>query len=80
MSDSDPTAVPFLARGESAGEGTGFGCPLCGGRFTHGTLVCGSCPLNAGCEIVKCPSCGYQFPRSSRLVSWAQKLFRAVRG
>lgn len=79
MSGSDPTIVPFVARGDAAEEATGFACPLCGGRFTHGTLVCGSCPLNAGCEIVKCPSCGYQFPRRSRLVSWAQKLLQVAR-
>ena len=79
MSQADPRLVPFLAR-DRAEEATAFACPLCGGRFTHGTLVCGSCPLNAGCEIVKCPSCGYQFPRRSRVWSWARKLLRVERG
>jgi hypothetical protein len=80
MSVPDPLGIPFQSR-EGREEGaTSFSCPLCGGRFSHGTLVCQSCPLNAGCEIVKCPSCGYQFPRRSRLVTWAQKLIRVARG
>ena len=80
MSGSDPLLVPFRAQEDEASAATAFSCPLCGGHFTHGTLVCGACPLNAGCEIVKCPSCGYQFPRRSRIVGWAQRLFRAARG
>jgi len=80
MSEPDPLDVPFASREGREDGATGFSCPLCGGRFSHGTLVCGSCPLNAGCEVVKCPSCGYQFPRRSRLVSWAQRLLHAARG
>ena len=74
MSQPHPDLVPFVPKMGAGDTSTAFDCPLCGGRFTHGTLVCGSCPLNAGCEIVKCPSCGYQFPRRSRLVTWVQKL------
>ena len=76
MTASSPNDTPFVARPADRGEpgiATSFQCPLCGGRFTHGTLVCTSCPLNVGCEIVKCPSCGYQFPRRSRLVEWARR-------
>jgi predicted amidophosphoribosyltransferase len=54
-------------------EGTVFVCGLCGARFTHGGQVCGGCALQAGCHLVKCPSCGYQFPRSSRLVDWLRR-------
>ena len=50
-------------------------CALCGGRFDHGGVVCGGCPLASGCDIVKCPHCGYQFPRASRLVEWWRRLF-----
>ncbi len=67
--------TPFAPVPAEGTEGTEFGCPLCGMRFSHGGLVCASCPLNAGCEILKCPNCGYQFPRSSRLVDWARRLF-----
>lgn len=75
MSGPERADVPFVVRDGAPAEATEFSCPLCGARFSHGTLVCGSCPLNAGCEIVKCPSCGYQFPRRSRIVEWAKRLF-----
>ena len=75
MSAPPPERTPFVAKTAAARDAaTEFLCPLCGARFSHGTLVCGSCPLNAGCEIVKCPSCGYQYPRRSRLVEWAKRL------
>jgi Fe2+ transport system protein FeoA len=51
-------------------------CTLCGSRFLHGGVVCGACPIAAGCDLVKCPSCGYQFPRGSRLVAFVRRLFR----
>jgi len=75
MSESHPELVPFVPKAEGRGDATEFSCSLCGARFTHGTLVCVSCPLNAGCEVVKCPSCGYQFPRRSRIVDFARRLF-----
>lgn len=55
--------------------GTVFHCALCGARFTHGDRVCGACPLVNGCQLVRCPSCGYQFPRESALVSGLQRLW-----
>jgi Fe2+ transport system protein FeoA len=58
-----------------------FACALCGLRFTHGGQVCASCPITQGCEdLVRCPRCGYQFPRGSRTVAWLQRLFRRRRG
>jgi ferrous iron transport protein A len=74
MSDARPDLVPFEPVRDDAGDATRFTCALCGMRFTHATLVCASCPMNAGCEVVKCPSCGYQFPRRSRLVDLARRL------
>lgn len=73
------TDAPFtpLERGEP--DATVFTCALCGDRFTHGGQVCGTCPLTAGCDIVKCPNCGYQFPRSSRTVEWFRRLFERWR-
>ena len=60
--------------------GTVFTCALCQARFTHGDRVCGACPLHAGCELVRCPNCGYQFPRSSRLVEWLEQWWHRGRG
>lgn len=74
-----PEATSFVSIGPAPVTATAFACSLCGCRFTHGTLVCTSCPLNAGCEIVKCPNCGFQFPRTSRLVEWARRLARRMR-
>lgn len=72
--------VPFEPVSDAATKGSIFRCGLCGTRFTHGRQVCGSCPLNAGCELVTCPSCGYSFPRRSVLVDWVRRLFARARG
>ena len=56
-------------------SGTIFQCALCGARFTHGARVCGTCPLRRGCDVVCCPNCGYQFPRSSHLAVWLSRLW-----
>jgi hypothetical protein len=37
--------------------------------------VCVSCPLNFGCDVVKCPACGYQSPRRSRIVDFVRGVF-----
>jgi Fe2+ transport system protein FeoA len=60
---------------------TAFACALCGLRFTHGGQVCASCPITHGCEdLVRCPRCGYQFPRGSRTLAWAARLWGRLRG
>jgi len=65
--------VPFEPAGAQP-EGTTFECSLCGLRFTHGGKVCTSCALSGGCDLVKCPGCGFQFPRESRTVSLLRRL------
>ena len=78
MSEGSAELTPFVAKADDAARAaTEFTCSLCGTRFTHGTLVCGSCPMNAGCEVVKCPSCGFQSPRRSRIIDWAKKVLGA---
>ncbi len=57
-----------------------FTCGLCGSRFSHGVESCHSCVLASGCQLVRCPGCGYQFPRSSRIVDWVRRLARRWRG
>jgi hypothetical protein len=64
----------FEPVGREPGEATVFACGLCGCRFAHGVRACGACPMSTGCELVKCPNCGFQFPRSSRVVAWARRL------
>jgi hypothetical protein len=59
---------------------TVFDCALCGARFTHGGLVCSSCPMSTGCDLVKCPECGFQFPRSSHIADALSRLWKRMRG
>lgn len=73
----DPRPEAFLPAGDAE---TAFACALCGLRFTHGGEVCASCPITHGCdELVRCPRCGYQFPRGSRTLAWLQRLLRRLR-
>ena len=65
-----------VAAGAVPSTGTKFRCPLCGCQFSHGDQVCSACPLKPGCDIVGCPHCGYQFPRTSVIVEALGRLFR----
>jgi len=76
----DPREVPFVLVGAEVGEKGTIVCPLCGSRFAHGELVCATCPLHAGCDLIRCPECGYQFPRGSRVVESARRFWARVRG
>jgi Fe2+ transport system protein FeoA len=49
-------------------------CPLCGAGITGGGSSCASCPLAWSCDLLRCPRCGYEFPRGSRLLAWAKRL------
>jgi Fe2+ transport system protein FeoA len=51
-------------------------CPLCGAGIAGGGSGCASCPLAWSCDLMSCWRCGYQFPRGSRLMAWAQRLLR----
>jgi predicted amidophosphoribosyltransferase len=77
-STTDP-GLDLFTPAAAGTTGTVFTCALCQARFTHGDRVCGACPLHAGCDLVKCPNCGYQFPRSSRLVEWLERWRRRGR-
>lgn len=51
-------------------------CSMCGYRFDpQAHLACQSCPVNHGCQVVCCPSCGYQWadPQSSALARFAMR-------
>jgi len=74
------TEAPFVVDDAGTRAATVFSCGMCGTRFTHGGQVCSSCPLHAGCDLVKCPNCGFQFPRRSALVDWGARLWARLRG
>ncbi|MGE5277509.1 MAG: hypothetical protein ACM3SU_10985 [Acidobacteriota bacterium] len=75
----NPLEEPFEARTEATAGATAFTCPLCGCRFEHGGRACGSCPMSTGCDLVKCPNCGFQFPRASRIVAWLRRIGARIR-
>ena len=37
-----------------------YDCQMCGLAF-DGASCHGSCPMSRGCEMVRCPRCGYEF-------------------
>ncbi len=50
-------------------------CPLCGFEFDREDTLCAhGCPLGAVCNLLRCPSCEYEFPETPRSVSWLRKL------
>jgi hypothetical protein len=74
-----PEETPFTPLPAHPDSGSVFECGLCGNRFTHAGLVCGTCPMQTGCALVRCPNCGFQFPRSSRVVDAFRGLFGRFR-
>src|SRR3990167_10176478 len=53
-------------------------CSLCGSEFTEETAhsACGGCGFLKGCELVKCPRCGFE---NAPEPNWAKKLFRKTK-
>lgn len=52
-------------------------CPLCGRRYTEaeGRACHPGCPLQRGCQLLSCPSCGYEMPAPTRLTRWLSGWF-----
>jgi hypothetical protein len=51
-------------------------CPVCGDTLKETVSGCSRCPMNGGCDMLCCETCGYETvaPRS-RLVDLVQRLF-----
>lgn len=47
-------------------------CSLCGFRF-DGENCRGACPMSAGCEMVRCPRCGYEFVETGVVARLVQR-------
>lgn len=45
-------------------------CSFCGREFDEAASAksCSGCSLFGGCQLLKCPHCGYESPRETRLV------------
>ncbi len=52
-------------------------CTFCGHEFTpeEGSRGCASCPVKAGCKMVKCPRCNYEIPPEPAWITKIKKLF-----
>jgi hypothetical protein len=52
-------------------------CSMCGHSFTaeEGAACRSGCPV-AGCGMVTCPSCAFEFPPASKLVTFVTNLVR----
>ena len=50
-------------------------CPLCQHVFPLEGAVCSGCGMTGGCEMIKCPRCGYKFVEESKIVSFFRKFF-----
>jgi len=52
-----------------------YHCSLCGFEFNSAGTHCHTgCILAKHCKLVKCPSCGYEFPEPTRAPQWLAKL------
>jgi hypothetical protein len=50
-----------------------FQCPLCGIDFT-GKGCQHSCPIAKGCQMIRCPRCGYEFVCDSKFIGLLRRL------
>ncbi len=53
-------------------------CSLCGYQFNEDESVmsCGGCSFVKGCNMVRCPNCGFEVPAESKVVKILKKLRR----
>jgi rubredoxin len=52
-----------------------YECSLCGLEF-DGASCHGSCPMSRGCEMVRCPRCGYEFVQDGFVAGLFRKLLK----
>ena len=51
-------------------------CPLCQHKFPLEGATCSGCGMRGGCEMVKCPRCGYKFVEESKILTFLKGLFK----
>lgn len=52
-----------------------YDCPLCSTEFESATCRA-SCPISRGCDMVRCPRCGYEFVESGRIADLLRRWIR----
>jgi hypothetical protein len=51
-------------------------CPLCNHSFGDTGENChSSCPMSAGCGMIKCPRCNYEYVEDSSIVNMFKRWF-----
>jgi Fe2+ transport system protein FeoA len=49
---------------------------MCGMEFERTNSKCEhGCPITKHCNLLRCPSCGYEFPGDSKAASWFGRVF-----
>lgn len=53
-------------------------CSLCGYEFEkeESAISCKGCPFLKGCDMIRCPNCGFEVPAESKLVKVLKRLRR----
>lgn len=54
-------------------------CALCGFEFEESEAArgCSGCASMGGCGLIRCPNCGYEWPKEP---AWVTKLMRLLKG
>lgn len=50
-------------------------CQLCGFSFDkkEADVSCSGCVLRKGCSLLRCPNCGFEFPKESKIINFLTK-------
>lgn len=54
-------------------------CPLCSLEFGESEECHTSCPMSAGCGMIKCPRCDYEFVEKSSVVEFFRRVLSPFR-
>ncbi len=57
-------------------------CPLCSYAIApdEALRACQQCPLARGCQLLRCPRCGYEWAGQSHLLNGLNRLWQRCRG
>ncbi len=51
-------------------------CSLCGKVFKKNQAACSACPMHKGCNMIRCPNCGFEFVEESQIVNFFKNIFK----
>jgi hypothetical protein len=47
---------------------------MCGYEFEESDATCESCAHIGGCSLAKCPHCGFEIPKETKVVKFFKKV------